>query len=54
MYTTNPAITGFRKSYQEKNLLKKIYDYTGQHKISFWDESSRPLLILGAEFENEP
>ena len=22
-------------------------DYTGQHKISFWDESSHPLLILG-------
>jgi len=21
--------------------------HTGQHKISFWDESSHPLLILG-------
>jgi len=24
-----------------------LLNYTGQHKISFWDESSNPLLILG-------
>ena len=31
-----------------KSLMQKLtINYTGQHKISFWDESSCPLLILG-------
>ena len=33
----------FRQSFEKP----KIYNYTGQHKISFWDKSIRVLLILG-------
>jgi len=43
----------FTRKYLQRlaKLLSKLTQYfadnTGQHKISFWDESSYPLLILG-------
>jgi len=49
-FATNPILLHTSVlwfSHIASSVADSCIDYTGQHKISFWDESSHPLLILG-------